>query len=262
MIMRLVLILALLLPIAATASAPPKLLLQIILNPAIARKAGLGTLANCVAITPDGVAIVSDQNHLWEAGAAGALPVGNFAGLASFAFVPGGLLFGVSGQNLVYLDTDGTLKTLFALPAPGMSVASGAGDSLLLFGPEGGGHYGLYLVYPGHKAAKLFGAAAPIEDAAQAGGKTFFILNGMLFGVTGRQAKLIAAEPGAGFSSVAADPAGNRVFVSDGAHVFQIKTWGALPISGDLGGLIRWYGGGLLIFNPQSRSLIRLLGLP
>lgn len=262
MIARLALLLALLWPMAARAATPPKLALQIILNPAIAQKAGLGTLANCVAVTPDGVAIVSDQNHLWEAGAAGALPIGNFAGLPSFAFVPGGLLIGVSGQNLVYVDTDGTLQTLFALPAPGMSVASGAGNSLLLFGPEGGGQYGLYLVYPGHKAAKLFRAPSPIQDAAQAGGKTFFISDGMLFAVTGRQAKLIAAEPGAGFTSVAADPAGNHIFVSDGAHVFQIKSQGALPISGDLGGLIRWYGGGLLIFNPQSRTLIRLVGLP
>jgi len=247
---------------AVADNAPAKPGLEIILTSAAADTAKLGPLVDCVAVTPDGVAVVGDGDRLWSVGAEGARTVGAIRNLRSFAFVPGGMLIGVRGRNLVYLDPYGSLKTLVGLPALGMNVAPGHGETLLLFGPEGKGGYGLYLVQPGRHLTKLLRSPKPITDAAQAGSRVLFISDGALYGVSGDKLRLIAGEPGGALTSVAVDDAGGRIFVSDGKRVFQIQEGGAVPIVGDMGGTVRWYGGGLLVLDAQHRALVRLVGLP
>ncbi len=156
-------------------AALPKPVVERILDTATADAAKIGPLENCVAVTPDGVAVVGDGQRLWLAGASGAR-ASAVRGLSSFAFTPEGLLVGVRGRELVYLGSDGTLKKFFTLPGAGMSVAPGAGDSLLLFGPEGKGRYGLFLIRPGRRVTKVGLAEAdhgrrPVRRPRAAGGR-------------------------------------------------------------------------------------------
>ena len=252
--------LAVLLGLAAPApalAAAQKPVLQLILTPKIASAAGLGRLANCFTVTPDGVVVVGDGTNLWEAGAAGALPL-KIPGLASFTFMPGGILLGVAGSNLDYLDTDGTLKTLFALPEPGMQVTQGANNTLVLFGPDAPGHDGLYLVHEGRQATKILSLPAPITDAADASGTILFISGGALYEVQGHRLRLLAGEPGGGFTSVTADPATGNIYLADAAHVLELQHGKIIPIANNFAGLVRWYPGGLLIFNNAANTLVRL----
>ncbi|MGH7247885.1 MAG: hypothetical protein ACREH9_07245, partial [Pseudomonadota bacterium] len=229
-----------LLPLAAANAAPPKLIVQTILNPAIADAAKLQTLVDCVAVTPNGVAVVGNGDRLWAVGAAGAVPVAKIRKLSSFAFTPEGLLIGVRGRDLVYLRPGGALKTFFALPAKGMRIVPGRLDSFFLFGPEGKGGYGLYVLRPGRKISKVLRAPKPITSAAQAGGRILLVAGGALYGVSGHKLLLIAGEPNGTITSVAVDETGGRIFVSDGKHIFQVQKSQAMPLVGDLGGTLRW----------------------
>src|SRR6516165_9657361 len=168
--------LAMLLGFIAPANAKTPVL-QLILTPKTATAAGFGPLVNCFSITPDGIVVVGNESHLWAVGAAGALPL-KISGLTSFAFMPGGILLGVDGHQLVYLDTDGTLKTLFSLPEPGMSVVPSQGNTLILFGPEAPGRYGLYLLHQGRQATKILQLPASIEDVAALNKTLLFISGG------------------------------------------------------------------------------------
>ena len=238
----------------AQAAAPA---LQLVLTPKIANAASLGPLVNCFSITPDGVVVVGDQSHLWAVGSAGALPL-NISGLSSFAFMPGGILLGIFGRNLVYLDTDGTLKTLFVLPEPGMSVTQGQGNTLILFGPDAPGRNGIYLVREGRQATKIVSLPASITDVAALNGTLLFISDGTLYEVLGHQLRLVAAEPGAGFTSVTANPSTGDIYLADSSHVVELQHHNIIPISNNFAGLLRWTQGGLIIFSSKNDALVRL----
>ncbi len=247
-------------PVWATTPSNPTV--EIILTPAIAEEAKLGKLLDCVAVTPDGIAVVGDAGHLWLVGAAGARAVNLIKGLHAFVFTPGGLMIGVRGRELVYLDLTGKLKPFFLLPSEGMNIVPGQGDVMLLYGAEGDDKYGLYMIRPGRRITKILRSPKPITSAAQTGNLILFVAGGALYRVSGKQMELVAGELGGGLTSVAVDPTGERIFVSDGQHVFRIDRGTIVPLAGDLGGTLRWYGGGLLVFNASQRILVRLVGLP
>ncbi|MHB8847413.1 MAG: hypothetical protein ACYC43_03115 [Burkholderiales bacterium] len=244
------------------AGVPGKPTVEIVLTPAIAEQAKLGKLLNCVAVTPDGIAVVGDAAHLWLVGAAGARAVNRVKDLRAFAFTPGGSLIGVRGRELVYLDSAGKLKPFFSLPAKGMNIVPGHGEVMVLYGPEGHNEYGLYTIRPGRRITKLLSSPKSVTSATQAGTRILFVAGGALYGVSGKQLQLVAGEPGGNLTSVVADPAGQRIYVSDGQHVFQLNGKTVVPLAGDIGGTLRWYGGGLLVFNARQRILVRLIDLP
>ncbi|MDA8155474.1 MAG: hypothetical protein M0Z52_03335 [Actinomycetota bacterium] len=255
-----VLVLSALLPGMALAAQAqtPSVKLEKLLNPDVARTAKLGALVNCVAVTPDGIAVVGDADRLWLVGASGARATG-VRGLSSFAFTSQGLLIGVRGRDLVYLDADGTLKTFFGLPGEEMSIVPGQGDTLLLYGPEGKDSWGLYIIHPGRRVSKLLKSPKPITGAAMAGNRVLLVAGGALYEVLKGKLLLVAGEPGGAFVSVAAEPAGSLVFVSDGKRIFGIQGNQVMPLAGDIGGILRWQGGGLLIFDPGRDMLLRLV---
>ena len=248
--------LALLLGLAAPAGAQSPAL-QLILTPKIASAAGFGPLVNSFGVTPDGVVVVGDAAHLWAVGAAGALPL-KISGLSSFTFLPSGILLGVAGRDLDYLDTDGALKPLFALPAPGMSVTPGQGNTLILFGPEAAGRDGLYLVHEGRQVTKILSLPGSITDVAALNGKILLIGDGALYEVAGHHLRLLVAEPGAGFVSVAADPATGAIYLADATHVFELQHGKVVPLVNDFSGLLRWVSGRLVIFDAKDDVMVRL----
>jgi hypothetical protein len=234
---------------------------EIVLTSAGADAAKLQSLVDCVAVTPDGVALVGDGDRLWQVGAEGAKAISKFEGIRSFAFTPGGLLIAVRGRELVYLDPAGDLKPFFTVPAEGMSVVPGQGESLFLYGPEGRHEYGLYVVRPGRRVSKVLRSAKAITAVAQFGGATVLVADGALYGVVGSQLKLLAGEPQGDLISVAVDASGGRMFVSDYKHVFRIDQGAVVPLTNDMGGTLRWYGGGLLVLDAKRRVLVRLVGM-
>ncbi len=248
-------------PARAADPARPALAVEKLLNPTTATAAKLGRLSDCVAVTPDGVAVVGDGKRLWLVGAAGARPAG-VRGLSCFTFTPEGLLMGIKGRELVHLDADGGLTPLLHLPGAGMTLVPGQGDTLLLFGPEGKGRWGLYTIRPGRRVSRLLSAHDPITGAAEGGGRVLVVAGGALFVVRGKQLQLMAGEPKGTLTSVATDAAGKAVFVSDGRRVFRIENEQSAVVTDDLGGSLRWYGGGLLVFDSHRRLLVRLVELP
>lgn len=246
----------------AADTAKPAITVEEVLVPGTARAAHLGSLVDSVAVTPDGVVVVGNGDRLWRVGASGARRIDKVRGLRSFAFTPEGLLIGVSGRRLVYVNPHGVLKTFFILPAASMNIVPGVGDTIFLFGPEGHGHYGLYRLQPGRKVSKVLGTNRPITSVAQSGKDILLVAGGVLYGVSNGRLRLVAGEAKGKLVSVAADNATGRIFVSDGAHIFQIDKGQAVPLFGGLGGTLRWYGGGLLVLDAKRELVVRLLGSP
>jgi len=234
-----------------------------ILTPTIAAKYNLGLLCPSLAVTPNGVAVVGDGDHLWAVGAGGAINVEGIHDAGSFAISPGGLLVVVSGTNLEYLDPSAKiLKLVYTLPSTGMRIVAEGKDRFLLFGPDGAKGFALYELLPGRRAVKIIDSPYPITGVARNGEQLLVITGGALFSVSGNSMLLVAGEPGGALRSVAIDEDSQRVFLSDGSHTFEFKQAKLIPLFSDLGGELRWAGDGLLLFNPRQRYLVQFTNLP
>lgn len=240
-----------------------KLIVERILQPNAAAQAQLGPLVDSVAVTPNGVAVVGDGKNLWAVGASEIQQIAKIHGLTSFAFSPEGLLVGVRARDLVYFDPKtGDVKTIFSLPGDGMRIVPGRRDHFYIFGAEAKERYGLYELLPGRKVVKIVSSPVPITSVARVEDRTLLVAGGALYAVSGTQLRLIAGEPNGGLTSVGVDEAGERIYLSDSARIFEIQRSGTAALFGDLGGTLYWCDGGLLVFNPGKRLLVRLVGLP
>lgn len=241
----------------------PSLKVVRLLTPTIAAKYSLGTLCPSFAITPNGVAVVGDGDHLWAVGAGGAIAVAGVRQAASFAITPDGLLAVVSGANLDYLDpASKTLKFVYALPTPEMRIVADGDDGFLLFGPDGAKGFALYELLPGRKVAKVIDSPHPITGVARSGDQLLIITGGALFSIDGSSMQLVVAESGGTLRSVAVDPDSRRIFLSDGSRTLEFKGTTLVPLFVDVGGELGWADGGLLVFNPQETYLSEFANLP
>ncbi len=245
---------------AAHARVPLGREVQVVLNPGSARSAGLRHLGPCVAVTPDGAAVVGNAMGLWLVGGGKARATGVTA-LGCFTFTPEGLLMGVRGRELVFLDAHGQFEPLFRLPGVGMTLVPGNGDSLLLFGQEDKGTWGLYTIRPGRKVSLVLQSPKPITAAAETANHVLVVIDGALFLVEHGEMRLVAGEPKGTLTALAADPDGKAIFVSDGRRIFRINDRRVAVVAAGVGGTLRWQGGGLLVFDPRGPLLVRLVGV-
>ena len=234
--------------------------IQVALNPGSAKSAGLRHLGPCVAVTPDGAAVVGNASGLWLVGGGNARATG-VSGLGCFTFTPEGLLMGVRDRELVFLDSHGRLRPLFRLPGVGMTLVPGNGDSLLLFGREDNGTWGLYTIRPGRQVSLLLHSPKPITAAAQTKSHILVVIEGALFLVEHDRLRLLAGEPKGTLNAVAADPDGQAIFVSDDRRIFRVSNGRVTVVADDLGGTLCWQRGGLLVFDPRRSLLVRLVGV-
>ncbi len=243
---------------AAHAGVSRKPEIQVALNPGSAKAAGLRHLGPCVAVTPDGAAVVGNAMGLWLVGGGKVRDTG-VAALECFTFTPEGLLMGVSSRKLVFLDSSGQLKPLFRLPGVGMSLVPGNGDSLLLFGREDKGTWALYTIRPGRKVSLLLRSPKPITAAAETSSHILVVIDGALFLVEHGELRLLAGEPKGTLTAVAADPDGKAIFVSDDRRIFRVNNRRLTVVADGFGGTLRWQRGGLLVFDPRRPLLVRLV---
>ena len=232
--------------------------IEVVLNPASARAAKLGRLGPCVAVTPDGDAVVGNAKGLWQVGGGSAHATGGTA-LGCFTFTPEGLLMAVRGRKLLFRDSHARLEPLFELPGAGMTLVPGYGDSLLLFGREDKDVWVLYTIRPGRKVSLLLRSPAPITAAAETADRTLVVIDGALFTVGHGAIRPLAGEPKGKLNALAADPSGRAIFASDGRRIFRMEDGRVTVLADGLGGTLRWVRGGLLVFDQRKPLLVRLV---
>ena len=164
------------------------------------------------------------------------------AALRCLTLTPEGLPMGVRGREVVIVDSHGYLKPLFRLPGDGMTLVPGNGDSLLLFGHEDNGTWGLYTIRPDRKVSFLLRSPKPITAAAETANHTLAVIDGALFRVEHGEMRLLAGEPKGTLTALAAHPDDKAIFVSDNHRVFGMSDGRLSVVTDGFGGTLRWQG--------------------
>lgn len=252
---------------AAAAKKPAKPTVEVMLNKQSAEKYHVGTLTPAVVVTKGRFLMIEDEKRFYQIAWGGTRPVDGLHGLSAFDYLPNGDFVGIRNKDLVTLQKDGSLKSIMSLPSADMGIAPGKGKTYL-FEREGGDKNALFVFLPNNKGLKLFESPAPINAVLEDGdGILFAVGTGIYRFGADKTTKLVFGLPKGSrdITGLAQDPVTKRIYASDGASVFSFKDKAGLDpvvITRENGGVLRWFGDGLIILDPKAPLLIRIRGLP
>ena len=217
-------------------------------------------------VTPERHVLVSTKNQAFLLGWGGMKPLGKPASgaIGSFAFTPDGLLMVVRDNEICYFDSLGVLTSLYKLPYSEMGISSGTKTMYVYDRSTGKTNKGVYELSPGGKYKILFELTSPIKSVAEFNGTVLFATRNLLcqFDPATKDYKVLASlSKEKTILSVTADLSGNRIYFSTDREIYAVNNSAAITISKDLGGIVKFYGDGLMVFDPGKDFLIRIVGI-
>jgi hypothetical protein len=238
--------------------------IEVMLNKLSADKHHIGALTPALVVTPTRFLMVEDENRFYQVALDGIRPVDGVRGLSAFEYAPDGSFVGVRGKDLVSLAKNGKLEKIMTLPSAGMGLAAGRGK-MYLFERAGSERSGIFILLPDKKGLKLFESPEPIAAVMEDGDGILFAAGSAIYRFSAdKKTKLVLGLPkgSRNITSLAQDPKTQRIYASDGASVFSFKDKDVVVITRENGGILRWFGDGLIIFDPKAPLLIRIRGMP
>ncbi len=221
---------------------------------------------NSLEITPSRLILLSTIDRFYLLGWGGIEPVGkkNKGNISSYAFTPDGFLMIVRNKELCYMDSLGNLSKLFGLPSKAMGISAGEYVMYVYDRDKNKKKYALYLIAQGGKYSKLFEVTTPINSVVEMNNSLLFATRSALFSYSlkSKELKALVALPkGKEIKSIAVDSSNNRIYFSTENTIYAIKDSSAVIITDKFGGIIRFFNDGLIVFKPEKKYLIRIVGI-
>ncbi|MRR21711.1 hypothetical protein EG830_01870 [bacterium] len=217
-------------------------------------------------ITANRLLLISSANQFYLAGWGGLVPFGKpvQGNIDAFAFTHDSALMVIRKNELCWFDSESRLSLLFRLPEEGMKISGG--DRVMYIYNASGivDKYALYVIAQGGMYSKLLEMPSPISGVMEMGNSLLFSSGSILFDfdLKTRNLKSVTVLPAdKQINSFAADKKTGRIYLSAGQAIYALKDSGAVLISDDLSGTLRFFEDGLLVFNPEDQTIIRIIGL-
>lgn len=259
--------LALALHVDAAGSKDDTLRYEILLNKNILNDLDINaSFISTIDVTASRLVLISSKDQFYLVGWGGLLPYGKQVqgDISSFALTHDSVLMTIRNSELCYFDSEGKLSLLYSLPGPGMSISRG--DRVMYIYNSSGSteNYSIYVVAQGGMYTKLLEMPAPVRSVIEGNNSVMFASGSVLyeFNLKERELKAVTVFPAdKEIRSVAVEKSSGRIFVSAGNSIYALLDNGAVLVSDDLCGVLYCHGGGLMVFNPEDKTIIRITGL-
>jgi len=247
--------------------APDSLRYEVLMSTALLKTMNLAPVfIGNIDVTPERHVMLSTENRTFILGWGGMKPLGKPASgtIRSFAFTPDGLLMVVRDNEICYFDSIGVLTSLYKLPYSDMGISAGKKVMYVYDRSTGKTNKGVYELAPGGKYKILFELTTPIKSLAEFNNTVLFATRNLLcqFDPATKDYKVLASlSKEKTILSVTADPIGNRIYFSTDREIYAVNNEAAITISRELGGILKFYADGLMVFDPGKSFLIRIVGI-
>ena len=220
---------------------------------------------NSLDITPERLILLSTPGQYYLLGWGGIVPLGKKMAkeIQSFALTPDGLLLTVRGNELCSFDSLGNLSAMFKLPRNGMGISAGQEVMYLFDRNPGQKAYPLYVMARGGKYMKLLETPDPITSVAETDDAVLFAAGANLYSVnpsTKELKHLFTEENDKSILSVTNDRTNDIAYFSTADKIFAVRNSDLGIISEKTGGILKYFNG-LIVFDPATKMVMRILGL-
>jgi len=223
-------------------------------------------LINSIDYTNDGFLLISSFNQFYVLGIGYLEPLftPTEKRIESFTVTPEGKLLLVSGADFYKIDTVGNFLKIGSLPSKNMGVISG-NNVVYIFdqhSQNGKSDYSLFSLGRDLKYSKLVTIETPITAVYEYNENLFFTTMNKLYGINEKMKSFteICALPQERDTiiSIAGDSTHHAFYISTNNTIYRIKNNSFEYVNTDFGGILKYDGEGLLVFNPEKSLIIRL----
>jgi uncharacterized protein YeeX (DUF496 family) len=261
---------ALLLLPFSLAAGPDKdsLRFEVLMNSQMLKTANLQPeFIRSIEITPERHVLLSTKNQFYLLGWGGITPLGKPASsgsIRSFAFSPDSLLMVVKDDEICYFDSNKELKKLYKLPGKQMAISAGK-DAMYVYGQSYDASTNVvYVITPGGKYAILFEVSLPVNAVEELDSSLIFASGNMVyrFDLKTKNYKVLSSlAKEKKIISVTSDPSCNRVYFSTDSAIYTVNDTSAITVSEGIGGILKFFDDGLVVFDPAKKFLLRIAGI-
>ncbi|MGD0754043.1 MAG: hypothetical protein ABR927_03195 [Bacteroidales bacterium] len=185
--------------------------------------------------------------------------------ISSYAFASDGLLMAVKDSELCYMNDKGSLVGLVKLPGSGMGIAEGKDVMYLFDQNRNDKQYRLYAFARGGKYKQLLVSPKPVTTAAEMNDSLYLAIGSGVFSFSPKGSKLNLV---AGFQkdneikSMTVDSANSILYIATKDAIYALQNESLVYVTGDFGGgIIKFFSDGLIIFNPETCDIIRIVNI-
>ena len=217
-----------------------------------------------IDITPEGFILLASPNQFYILGWGGMLPLSETMNkpIHSFTKTSDNAIVFVQEKEFCYLDTLGRAVKLFNLPDNDMKISTGK-EVLYLYGKNKSiNKYVIYMLFKGAKYTSLLEYPFPITSVLETNGNLLFSSKNkiLLVNIEGKQINELLSLPDENdkIISIGNDNIHDILYFSTDNAIYRIKSNNIELVSKDFGGILKYDGEGLLVFNPEKQLIIRL----
>lgn len=217
-------------------------------------------------ITANRLLLISSASQFYLVGWGGLVPFGKpvQGNIDAFAFTDDSALMVIRKNELCWFDSESRLSLLYRLPEEGMNI-TGGDRVMYIYNASGiNDKYALYVIAQGGMYSKLLEMPSPISGVMEMGNSLLFSSGSILFdfNLKTRELKAVTVLPAdKQIISFTVDKKTGRIYLSAGQEIYALMESGAVLISDDLSGTLRFIEDGLIVFNPEDQTIIRIIGL-
>jgi hypothetical protein len=223
---------------------------------------------SAIDISPDKYITLSTANKVYLLGWGGISQLGKAAeagSIGSYAYTKEGLLMAIQGNVLSSMNGQGTLDTIVQLPRSNMGMAAGKSVMYLFDRSRDDNQYRLYAFAKGGKYKQLLVSPKPISAVVEMNDSLYLAIGSGIFSLSSQSNALNLV---AGFQkeseirSMAVDSVNSILYIATRDGIYASQNNSLFYVTGDFGGgMLKYFNGGLILFNPETLDIIRIVNI-
>ena len=240
--------------------------MDIFLNNSMLKEASINVkFINSTDYTPSGFLLLASSNQFYILGLGDMSVVFNKTNTAmdAFTITQDNALWVVSGDKLCYMDSLGNLSALYKLPISKAGIISGNDENTAYIYDQtfqkGKKEYAIYRSSD-TQYARLASTPMPILSAFEYKTSLLFSSENKILCADNKTMtffELFSLPQKQNIISIAGDTVNHAVYFSTQDTIYRIKESKLEYICNDFGGILKYDGEGLLVFNPEKKLIIR-----
>jgi hypothetical protein len=183
----------------------------------------------------------------------------------SYAYSKDGLLMAVKSNVLFYMNDQGKLDTLVQLPKANMGISAGR-DVIYLFDQNRDDKpHKLYAFAKGGKYKQLLVSPKPITTVVEMNDSIYMAIGSGVFSLSpnNNAMNLVAGfQKESEIRSMTVDSVNSILYIATQEGIYALQDRSLVYVTGDFGGgMIKYFNNGLVIFNPETNDIIRIVNI-